>query len=152
MRQLLYQVCYTRYQVSFYLWWIGYVLKYCKVPKYYDQDCRLNRFFCPLLYNSFLFLFLFFIALVKNMNRWTERFAHTYVLYELSMEKFKNSLHNYLLTFKHIAFSKNKNTIHISFWFQNETLETILPFRLFPMYFVAIRIYIWRTFTQYWFL
>ena len=40
MRQLVYQVCYTRYKVSFYLWWIGPVLKYCNVPKYYDQDCR----------------------------------------------------------------------------------------------------------------
>ena len=36
----VYQVCYTRYEASFYLQWIGYVLKYCKVPKYYDQDCR----------------------------------------------------------------------------------------------------------------
>ena len=42
MRQLVYEVCYTRHQVSFYLWWIGSVLKYCKVPKYYDQDCSLN--------------------------------------------------------------------------------------------------------------
>ena len=24
------------------MWWIGSVLKYCKVPKYYDQDCRLT--------------------------------------------------------------------------------------------------------------
>ena len=40
MRQLVYQVCYTRYQVSFYLWWIGSGLKYCKVPIYYDQNCR----------------------------------------------------------------------------------------------------------------
>ena len=39
MGQLLYQVCYTRYQVSIYLWWIRPVLKKCKVPKYYDQDC-----------------------------------------------------------------------------------------------------------------
>ena len=39
MRQLVYQVYYTRYQVSF--WWIRSVLKYCKVPKYFDQDCRL---------------------------------------------------------------------------------------------------------------
>ena len=38
-RQLVYQVCYTRYKVSFYWWWIGPVLKYCKVPKYYHQDC-----------------------------------------------------------------------------------------------------------------
>ena len=43
MRQLVYQVCYIRYQVSFYLWWIGSLLKYCKVPKYYDQDCRSER-------------------------------------------------------------------------------------------------------------
>ena len=35
MRQLVYQVYYTRYQASFYLWWIGSVLKYCKVPKYW---------------------------------------------------------------------------------------------------------------------
>ena len=41
VRQLIYQVCYTRYHVSFYLWWIGFVLKHCEVPKYYDQDCRL---------------------------------------------------------------------------------------------------------------
>ena len=39
MRQLAYQVCYTRYRVSFYLWQLGSALKYCKVPKYYDQDC-----------------------------------------------------------------------------------------------------------------
>ena len=31
--------CYTRYHASFYLWLIRYVSKYCKVPKYYDQDC-----------------------------------------------------------------------------------------------------------------
>ena len=31
---------YTRYHVSFSLWLIGSVLKHCKVPKYYDQDCR----------------------------------------------------------------------------------------------------------------
>ena len=36
----MYQVCYTRYHVSFYLWLIGSVLRHCKVPKYYDQDCR----------------------------------------------------------------------------------------------------------------
>ena len=42
MRQLLYLVCYTRYHVSFYLWLIGSVLKHCKVPKYYDQDCSFN--------------------------------------------------------------------------------------------------------------
>ena len=24
------------------MWWIGSVLKYCKVPKYYEQDCRFN--------------------------------------------------------------------------------------------------------------
>ena len=40
----MYQVCYTRYHVSFYLWLIGSVLKHCKVPKYYDQDC-LKLFF-----------------------------------------------------------------------------------------------------------
>ena len=34
------QVCYTRYQVTFYLWWIRPVLKHCKVSKYYDQDYR----------------------------------------------------------------------------------------------------------------
>ena len=39
MRQLVYQVCYTRYEVSFCLWRIGPVLKHCKVPKYYNQDC-----------------------------------------------------------------------------------------------------------------
>ena len=41
MRQLVYHFCYTRYLVSFYLWWIGSSQKYYKVPKYYDQGCRL---------------------------------------------------------------------------------------------------------------
>ena len=36
VKQVVYQDCYTRYQVSFYLWWIGSVMKFCKVPKYYD--------------------------------------------------------------------------------------------------------------------
>ena len=40
MRQLIYQVCYTEYHVSFYLRLIGSALKHCKVPKYYDQDCK----------------------------------------------------------------------------------------------------------------
>ena len=39
MRQLVYQVCYTMYKVLFYLWCFGPVLKYCKVSKFYDQDC-----------------------------------------------------------------------------------------------------------------
>ena len=39
MKQLLYQVSYTRYQVSFTCEEIGPVLKHCKVPKNYDQDC-----------------------------------------------------------------------------------------------------------------
>ena len=42
MRQLVYQVCYTRYHVSLYLWLIGSVLKHCKVPKYYEWDCRFS--------------------------------------------------------------------------------------------------------------
>ena len=44
MRQLVYQVCYTRYTryyVSFYLWQMGSLLNHYKVPKYYGQDCRL---------------------------------------------------------------------------------------------------------------
>ena len=32
--------CYTRYYVLFNLWLIGSTLKRCKVPNYYDQDCR----------------------------------------------------------------------------------------------------------------
>ena len=36
----MYQVCYTRYHVSFSLWLIGSVLKHCKVTKYYEQNCR----------------------------------------------------------------------------------------------------------------
>ena len=37
LRQVVYQVCYTKYQISFYVWQIGPVLK--QVPKYYNQDC-----------------------------------------------------------------------------------------------------------------
>ena len=35
----MYQVCYTEYQVSFYSWGIGSLLKHCKVQICYDQDC-----------------------------------------------------------------------------------------------------------------
>ena len=38
MIKLLYQVSYTRYHVSSYLWLIGQILEHCKVPKYYDQS------------------------------------------------------------------------------------------------------------------
>ena len=38
-----------RHQVSFYLWWIGSVLKYRNVPKYYDQDCRTRCEICSKL-------------------------------------------------------------------------------------------------------
>ena len=34
-----YQICFTKCQVSFYLWQIGLALKHCKVLKYYDHDC-----------------------------------------------------------------------------------------------------------------
>ena len=56
VRQLVHQVCYTRYQVSSYLWWIESVIKYVKVPKYYDQDCRLIRM-CTIQWWCSLFLF-----------------------------------------------------------------------------------------------
>ena len=46
MTQLVYQVCNTKYQVSFYLWRIGPVLKHCKVPKYYYRDCRVCIIYC----------------------------------------------------------------------------------------------------------
>ena len=42
MRQLVYQVCFTRSQVSLYLWRIEAALKHCKVPKYYDQGCSIK--------------------------------------------------------------------------------------------------------------
>ena len=46
MRQLVYHVSYTKYHVSFYFWLIGSALKHRKVPKHYDQDCRLNGVYC----------------------------------------------------------------------------------------------------------
>ena len=39
MRQLIYQVCCTRYQVLFYLRGLVPVLKHFKIPKY-DQDIK----------------------------------------------------------------------------------------------------------------
>lgn len=36
----MYQVCYSRYQILFYLCRIGPALNRCKVLKYDDQDCR----------------------------------------------------------------------------------------------------------------
>ena len=44
VRQLVYRLYYTRYQVFFYLWRIGHVLIHCKVPKYHDQN-SLKTFF-----------------------------------------------------------------------------------------------------------
>ena len=35
----MYQVCYTRYHVLFYLRLIESVLKHCEVPEYYEHDC-----------------------------------------------------------------------------------------------------------------
>ena len=43
MRKLVYQVCYTRYHFSFYVWLIGSVLKHCKVPKYSTKIVALLR-------------------------------------------------------------------------------------------------------------
>ena len=34
----MYQICYTIYDISFYLWQFGLVLIYQKVPKYYGQN------------------------------------------------------------------------------------------------------------------
>ena len=39
LRQLVYQVYYSRYHVSFYLWSIECVLKHCQLRKYYNRDC-----------------------------------------------------------------------------------------------------------------
>ena len=41
MRQLVDQAGCNRNHVLLYLWFVGSVLKHCKVPKYYDQDCSL---------------------------------------------------------------------------------------------------------------
>ena len=48
MRKLVYQICHTKFQVSFYLWWIWPVLKHYKVPKYCTEECTFNcsRFSC----------------------------------------------------------------------------------------------------------
>ena len=46
MRQLVLQVWYTRYHVSFYLWLIGSVLKHWKVSKYYEQDWKWEKQDC----------------------------------------------------------------------------------------------------------
>ena len=43
VRQLEDQVCYSRYQISFYLWWFRPKRNYQKVPKYYDQGCSLIK-------------------------------------------------------------------------------------------------------------
>ena len=53
MRQVVYQVCYTRYHFSFYVWLIGSVLQHCKVPKYHDQDCR-SIYIVSTWYNFYL--------------------------------------------------------------------------------------------------
>ena len=57
VRKFVYQVCYTGYQVPFYLWWMEPVLKYCKVLKYYDQD-SLKIFFSASTLLMMIFKFL----------------------------------------------------------------------------------------------
>ena len=52
VRQLVYQVCYARYRVSFYLWRLVPVLKHFKVLKYCEQD------FLDYLHFQWLFIFL----------------------------------------------------------------------------------------------
>ena len=37
-------VKFAKLDITFYLWLIGSVLKHCKVPKYYDQDCRKQKY------------------------------------------------------------------------------------------------------------
>ena len=63
MRQLVCQVCYSRFHISFSLWLIGSVIKHCKVSKYYGQDCRFGatsvKYFC---FSSFS---------LENRNTWT---------------------------------------------------------------------------------
>ena len=49
MRQLVYQVCYARCQVSFYLWWVRPKRNYIKVLKYDGAD-HLKIFFDSLPY------------------------------------------------------------------------------------------------------
>ena len=56
VRQLINQVCYKRYHVSFYLWGIGPIIKLYKVLKYYGQDCSLAK------YNKIFPRFLYFVA------------------------------------------------------------------------------------------
>ena len=43
-RQLVDQVCCSRYHVSLYWCLTGSVLRHCKIPKYYDQDCLKSLF------------------------------------------------------------------------------------------------------------
>ena len=52
MRQLVYQVSYTGYDVPFYLWLMGSALKHCKAPKYYYQYCSFGYAFVPFDPNS----------------------------------------------------------------------------------------------------
>ena len=58
--QGMYQVCYSRYRVSFYLWLIGSVLKHCKVPKYYDHDCSLSVSYCAWFLNKNVSVVIFY--------------------------------------------------------------------------------------------
>ena len=44
-RQLVVQVCYSRYHISLYWWSIGSVLRHCKTLKSYGQDCPEIFFF-----------------------------------------------------------------------------------------------------------
>ena len=85
MRQLAYQVCYTRYHVSFYLRLIGSVLKHCKVPKYYDQDYGLMRI-CKVQFWSLLFLFSTSKFSPKNSLKYWSYLINLAAVYSLRLE------------------------------------------------------------------
>ena len=95
LRQLIYQVRYTRYHVLFYLWSIGSLLTHCKVWKYYDHKCRYqvstqtNNFdFLEQIYSKRVFM---------GENGKTEQ--HHWVLHIWAMLSVKFQLKVTILTF-----------------------------------------------------
>ena len=77
VRQLVYEVCYTRYYVLFYLRLIESLLKHCKAPEYYEQDCKcvyylfinLNmRYYIFMLLYIYLLIYLFVLEAIDLLS------------------------------------------------------------------------------------
>ena len=133
MRTLVYQVRYAGYHVSFYLWLIGFALKHCKFPKYYDQDCRsVMAIYCA-LYNSQRCLFI----------GWETAFAQSVML---DSWNFAALTFNSIIVFSHCSwyfFTFNRSSCPLLYSFPFLKILVSLS-----IHFYKVNMFLWEAFGQ----